>query len=342
MSDRSDEGGAWPGDRLTLLADAGVLGWAIPAEFGGGNLTAEAMTRGYEELAAACLETAFVLTQRNGACQRLAGSANEALKTELLPKLCRGTIFATVGISHLTTSRQHLAQPSVEVRQRTAGFVFDGQVPWVTGAGKADYIVSGGTCTDGRQLLAAIPTQLSGVEVQPPPRLLALNGSQTASVALHRVEVPAHYIIAGPADQVMKSGKGGGAGSLTTSALALGAAADVLKRLDEEAAKRPEVREVHAALASERQTISNDMHGLLTGEISERASAHGAESIRKRANSLVLRTSQAYLAASKGAGYVQGHPAERAVREAMFFLVWSCPQPVLTAALRELACAFDG
>jgi hypothetical protein len=52
----------------------------------------------------------------------------------------------------------------------------------------------------------------------------------------------------------------------------------------------------------------------------------------------VLRATQAYLAASKGAGFVAGHPAERLVREAMFFLVWSCPQPVLAANLREFAC----
>ena len=37
--------------------------------------------------------------------------------------------------------------------------------------------------------------------------------------------------------------------------------------------------------------------------------------------------------ATKGAGFVRGHVAEHSVREALFFLVWSCPQPVLTAAL---------
>ena len=53
------------------------------------------------------------------------------------------------------------------------------------------------------------------------------------------------------------------------------------------------------------------------------------------------RATQADLAASKGAGFVAGHPAERAVREALFFLVWSCPQPVLAAALRGFACPAD-
>ena len=44
------------------------------------------------------------------------------------------------------------------------------------------------------------------------------------------------------------------------------------------------------------------------------------ESIRQRANSLVLRATQAALAAAKGTGYVVGHPAGRWCREALFFL----------------------
>jgi hypothetical protein len=61
------------------------------------------------------------------------------------------------------------------------------------------------------------------------------------------------------------------------------------------------------------------------------------ESLRQRANSLVLRASQAALAAAKGSGYVVGHPAGRWCREALFFLVWSCPQPVASANMCELA-----
>ena len=61
------------------------------------------------------------------------------------------------------------------------------------------------------------------------------------------------------------------------------------------------------------------------------------EQLRQRANSLVLRATQAALSAAKGTGYVVGHPAGRWCREALFFLVWSCPQPVANANLCELA-----
>jgi hypothetical protein len=34
---------------------------------------------------------------------------------------------------------------------------------------------------------------------------------------------------------------------------------------------------------------------------------------------------------------VAGHPAERLAREAMFFLVWSCPQAVSSRLLKEFS-----
>ena len=61
------------------------------------------------------------------------------------------------------------------------------------------------------------------------------------------------------------------------------------------------------------------------------------EQVRTSANSLVLRATQASLAAAKGAGFVTGHPAGRWCREALFFMVWSCPQPVMNAHLCQLA-----
>ena len=105
-----------------------------------------------------------------------------------------------------------------------------------------------------------------------------------------------------------------------------------MQRLREECDARPALSDIHESLAEEQRQLAADI----------RAAAEGGgpsqEVLRTRANSLVLRAAHAYLTAAKGAGFVSGHPAERAVREATFFLVWSCPQPVVAAALRAFAC----
>jgi alkylation response protein AidB-like acyl-CoA dehydrogenase len=337
-----DDDTAWPNEQLSHMADAGVLGWVVPQEYGGAEINAEQLTQGYERLSESCLTTTFVLTQRNGACQRIAIAERDELKRELLPGLCTSDVFATVGISHLTTSRQHIGKPAVRVEQQGSHFVFDGIIPWVTGAKHADWIITGGTCDDGRQVLAALPATASGVTVCEPVKMLSMTASQTGAVQLERVEIDAKYLIAGPVEGVMKQGRGGGTGSVATSALALGTAVGALSRLQAEAENRPDLIEIHASLNVEREAISRDMYTVVRGEKTDDTLNVTTEAVRQRANSLVLRSTQALLAATKGAGFVQGHPAERAVREAMFFLVWSCPQPVLTAALREFACLVDG
>lgn len=330
----------WPAHQLCLLAECRLLAWGLPYEYGGRPVTDVEMLAAYERLAAACLTTAFVLTQRNGACQRIAASANAELKAELLPDLCSGKSFATVGISHLTTSRQHLAKPAVAAIEGNGDFVLTGIVPWVTGAPAAQHVVTGGTLADGRQVLLAVSASLPGVEIKEPMPLLALSASQTATVVFKEVRVPRRYLLFGPIEQVMKHSAGGGAGSLTTSALALGLTHNVLGRLAHEAQRRPDLVPIQQALEAEFSDAQIDLYAAAQGK-SEQKLPPPAESLRQQANSLVLRAAQAYLAASKGAGFVVGHPAERAVREAMFFLVWSCPQPVVSAALREFACVID-
>jgi alkylation response protein AidB-like acyl-CoA dehydrogenase len=340
-ADRTDLSGDWPAPQFAKLADAGVLGWVIPRRYGGSEVSAEALVYGYERLAAACLTTTFILTQRNGACQRIAGCDDDDLKAELLPPLAAGERFATVGVSHLTTSRQHTGQPAVTAQLRDETIEISGQIPWVTGAPYADYVVTGGTCADGRQVLIALPTDLDGVCIQSPAPLLALNGSKTASIDVDRVQVDRRFLLAGPVEGVMQQGTGGGTGSVATSSLAVGLSVRTVDLLAAEAERREDLRAAVEQFGVELQELRRDLYAATRGECTDQTPHLTNESIRRRSNSLALRTTQSLMAASKGAGFVAGHPAERSVRKSMFFLVWSCPQPLMQAALREFACLMD-
>ena len=196
--------------------------------------------------------------------------------------------------------------------------------------------MTGGTLADGRQILAAIPTSRNGIRVQPPVALMGLSSSQTSIVELSNVLVGNDEILHGPIDRVISSGSGGGAGSLGTSAVAIGAAQGTLRMFRDEVNRRPELAEFIEPLQDEAAQLTLMLRK--SAKLSDDSKAPSAEEIRQRANSLALRSAQAWLAATKGAGYIAGHPAERAVRESMFFLVWSCPQQVLVRNLRELSC----
>ena len=105
---------------------------------------------------------------------------------------CRARRFRTVGISHLTTSRRHLARPVLAAVETGDGFVLDGFSPWVTGGAHADTIVTGATLDDGRQILAVVPTNLPGVSADEPARLVGLSASHTGAIQFRKVAIAAN------------------------------------------------------------------------------------------------------------------------------------------------------
>jgi alkylation response protein AidB-like acyl-CoA dehydrogenase len=330
-ADRADGQAEWPAASWQLLGGAGVLGWSIPREFGGQGFGAVDLLAGYERLAGACLTTAFILSQREAAVRRLLANADAQQKRRYLPALAAGECLMSVGLAQLTTSRQHQAPALVAVPVGANRYRLDGVIPWVTAADQCDTLVAGGTLADRRQLLLLLPVAQHGVVVEPPLRLAALVGSRTALVRCEGVELDSDHVLAGPVERVLGGSKGG-VGGLETSCLALGLAGAAVDYLATEAWARPELSEAAVRFEQERQRLRVQLWDLATQE------AEGAPlvQIRVACNRLVLRATQTALLAAKGTGFVLGHPAQRWARQALFFLVWSCPRPAAEGMLAEL------
>jgi alkylation response protein AidB-like acyl-CoA dehydrogenase len=241
--------------------------------------------------------------------------------------LCSGEWFSTVGLSQLTTSRQH-GRPVFSACEDGDDFVFDGMIPWVTGAAQAQVLVIGASLDDGRQVLAALPTSTPGVRVGPPLDLLALHGSMTAEVYCHNVRLQRRWLLAGPVEKVMQ-GDRGGSGGLQTSCLALGLAGAAINFLQDECKARPGLLAGTERLENSRQRLRQVMYRL----VQQGPTPDAMNELRAQANTLALQATQASLIASKGSGFVHPHPAQRWARQALFFLVWSCPWPAASATL---------
>ena len=326
----------WPGEQLAACARYGVYRWFLPEQWGGSAWSDADIVRGYLRLSAVCMTTTFIITQLTGACRRIAACDDGALKAQLLPDLAAGKSFATLGISHLTTSRRHLAQPVLRAAEVETGFVLDGFSPWVTGATHAQFVVIGATLDDRREVAIVLPTQLSGVLTPEPTPLIGFSASRTGPVQLDNVLVDRKWLLDGPVENVMSRGAGGGTGGLQTSTLAIGLSEAAVSFLQQQADRRADLSAAASALCEELNALRNDLLDVAGG-----AETCTTENLRVRANDLVLRSTQAALAAAKGTGYVVGHSAGRWCCEALFFLVWSCPQPVMAAQLCELAGISD-
>ena len=326
LADRTAVEGPWRSGSFAALASGGVLRGFVPVEHGGTALPEPVITATLIGIAEGCLTTALAVTQW-AAAVRLIGGGSRDVQAELLPPLARGDTFTTVGISQLTTSRQHLAAAALVATKPhgDGAWQLDGHCPWVTGADSSDTIVTGAVTDDGTPTFFVVPTDAAGLTIDPPLEMLALTGSRTSAVRFAGVR-PAHVVVSPAAGGVRTGG-------LSTTALALGAARASVAVITRESVTRPHLTAIAADFAAE-------IAGLSTALMA--AAHHGIEPaardrLRADANGLVVRAAQAALTASKGAGFVVGHPVERLVRESLFFLVWSCPQAVSDAVLCDLA-----
>jgi alkylation response protein AidB-like acyl-CoA dehydrogenase len=329
-----DEKGVWPESSWQVLVNSGASRWTASAAQSPTFDRAAILAR-YGRLAEGSLTAAFILTQHDSAVRHLAGAVVRGSETarKWLDAIVAGSAFTTVGISQLTTSRRH-GQAAVTARETgDGGLVLDGIVPWVTAAPRADVFVTGGVLADGRQVLIALPADRSGVTVEAPFAIAALQASCTCEIRLKNVEVGGSDVLAGPSENVLAAPGSAGTGGLETSALALGQARAAIRAMIEEAARRDNLNDSIESLSGLWESLASDLFASASGR--DDAPAPGA--IRGRANALVLRATQAYLAARKGTGFLREEPAQRWARQALFFLVWSCPTPVAQAAIRDLA-----
>lgn len=321
-----DQAGVWSEATWSRLRGAGANHWGFP-----GRSTRAQIVHRYARIAQGSLTAAFILTQHDAAVRRLA-AASSTVASSWLERIETGQAFATVGISHLTTSRR-LGPAAMRASVEPGGFRLDGSMPWVTAAERADLFVTGAVLEDGRQILLALPADRPGVEVRPAFMLSALEASRTAEVACHGVRVREDDILYGPAADVMSIPGLTGTGGLETSALALGQAYAALAALRAERGEREDLAEPVEAL----ERSWSELWDHLIGSAASDPSAPNPAAIRSAANAFVLRCTQSFLTVRKGSGFVRGESAERWARQALFFLVWSCPSPVAHAALRDFA-----
>ena len=123
-----DRSGDWPTEQLQLCAAYGVYRWFLEPEKGGLGWAEVDLLRAYLRLSAACLNTAFIITQASGALRRIAVAGSD-IPQKVLDDFISGQTFMTLGISHLTTSHRHLGHCVLRAEETAEGFVLGWILP---------------------------------------------------------------------------------------------------------------------------------------------------------------------------------------------------------------------
>ncbi len=332
IDDASDEA-AWPANALRILKEADRFGNVIARAHGGCDTPPLDQLKSYQAIGAGSITVALILTQHDAACELLGGCDNEAMAAEVLAKCATGDALATVGISQLTTSRRH-AGIALRATPDGDGFLLDGVMPWVTSAGKADYIVTGAVLDDGRQVLGCVSTRAEGLAPGEPMELMALRASWTSEVRCNGVRLSTHELMRGPTEKVLALRAP--VKPLKVSSVGFGLATAML----DDVRKLSTNLDGAGALLSETiepqyESVRDRIHGA-ADRLNDPTAEIPSGEIRADVNALLVRLATTLMTLSKGTGYLSNHPAQRLAREAMFFLVWSAPDPVRLGSLARI------
>lgn len=320
-----DVTGEWPAASLEHLDRVGAWAWIIPARFGGRELDPVSQLEAYEAIAKGCLSTLLILTQRDGACGLIARGDNEFLAGQLLPQLADNMFLATVGISQLTTSNQS-GKPALVARPDGDGFRLSGFMPWVTGAAHCRYIVTGAVTPDNMQILAALPTDLPGIQIDPPMQLAALTSSWTTEVYCRDVHLDGRLVLRKPCPKALESRAP--VKSLVVSAAGIGLAGAMIEVI------RGKAETASAELAAQAEELETRYRAIrerlfsIAQTLGDPQAEVPKTELRVAVNDLLMRLAIATLTYCKGSGFIRQRDPQRLVREAMFFLVWSAPEDV--------------
>lgn len=329
-ADQVDLRGEWPADDLRDLNAIGAMKWMVPGEFGGDGVEPLPLHVRYQSTASASIAVALILTQRDSAVNIINSAPDWPMREQTLRRLAGEGYTTTVGIAQLTTSRQRGAPPIVATRVSN-GYVINGQIPWCTGAGHAEFIIGGAFLEDRRQLLFVLPMDLPGVMPSEPLPLVALRSTHTVTVNCRDVRLDESLVLNGPVEQALAMRPRGV--PIGQAFLALGlcdAALRLMQGIDSDPARRT-IEQLKPQLAD----LEEEVYAHCQPDAPDDAGRGNA--LRGRSIELALRTTHAAVSLYKGTALLAGHPAQRLAREAMFLLVWSCPAPVVECTLDLLA-----
>jgi alkylation response protein AidB-like acyl-CoA dehydrogenase len=319
--------GQWPEKSLSHLTDAGAWSWIIPKRYGGHELDGLSQLVAYEAVAAGCMSTLLILTQRDEACNLIVEAENEQIGNELLPRLLANEFLVGLGISQLTTSH-HARRPTLTAKPAGAGLRLRGFMPWVTAAVKCRYIVTGAVTSDGGQVLVVLPVDAPGVTIDPPMQLMALQSSLTSEVYCRDVVIEPRQVLRGPTADVL--GTRFTVKPWVVAAAGVGLAGSMIKLISTAAHKgdaQGSFAEFAEELAGRHDAVRERLYkSAAVGE--EEGADIAATDIRVAINDLLVRLAVATFIYCKGSGFIRQREAQRLAREAMFFLVWSAPDDV--------------
>ncbi len=328
--DRTKE---FPRDTILELGKLGFLGMCTPEEWDGMGIDSVTYLMALEEIAAADAGVAVTVSIQNAIpTVMLTKHGTPAQKERWLKPLARGEIIVGFALSEPDAGSDPASMRAQAVRSG-GGWVLNGLKAWATNGGTADLMMIMVRTDSPDQRRGAkgistfiVPTNSAGYKAGKPEDKMGLCASNTATIALEDLRLPADALLGDEGMGFVYAMEGLDAGRLGIAAQATG----IARRALEHAIEYCAVRKQFGKALRDFQGVQFKLADMATRVEASRSLAHTAAGRRDRGLDITHYAAMAKLFASEtamwvttqaiqlfgGYGYMRDYPVEKLFRDA--------------------------
>lgn len=325
-----DEKGEFPHEQVRGMAEMGLMGVAVPTEYGGAGMDAISYALAMEEISAGCASCGVIMSVNNSlVCDPIIKFGTEEQKQQWLPKLASGEMLGCFCLSEPATGSDAGAQTTTATLEGNE-WVLRGTKNWITNGAEANVAIvfAMGDKAKGIKGINAyiVPTKTPGYSVAKNEHKLGIKASSTSQINLDDVRLPQTALLGKPGDgfKVAMSTLDGGRIGIAAQALGIARAAF------DGARKYAQERHAFGGPIANLQAIQFMLADMAVQIDAARLLIWRAAFLKDRGQKFSKEASMAKLYASEmsgrvtnkalqvygGYGYVKDFPAERHFRDA--------------------------
>ncbi|WP_053233100.1 acyl-CoA dehydrogenase [Sandaracinus amylolyticus] len=197
-----DKEGRWPTELVARMAELGLMGVAIPEQYGGAGFDNVSYALAIEEISRACASTGVIMSVNNSlVCDPLYKFGSEAQKKEFLAPLASGKLLGCFGLTE-PASGSDASHMETVAEDKGDHWIVNGAKNWITNGPAADVILL--FAAHDRSLGARgtvsliIPKGTPGFTLNPRDHKLGIHAAHSCTVFFENVKVPKAQMLGEP------------------------------------------------------------------------------------------------------------------------------------------------
>ncbi len=325
-----DETGRFPEELVRKMADLGLMGVAVPEEYGGAGMDNICYVIAMEEIARACAPTSVILSVNNSlACDPILKFGSEEQKRGTLVPLASGRHLGCFGLTEPGAGSDAGSQKTTAIREGSR-YIVNGTKNFITNAPHADTCILFAMTDKGKGhkgiTAFILDMKAKGITIGKNEKKLGISASATASIILEDVEIPEENRLANEGDGFKVAMHTLDGGRIGIAAQAIGIARASLEDALAYAKERKQFGQPIANFQAIQWMLADmateiDASRLLAYRaawLKDRNARHSKESSMAKlyASETAMRASVKGIQIHGGYGYIKEYPAERHFRDA--------------------------